>query len=190
MTSTAVVLPTVVTHRLERAIVEVTHSVIACKPHFYVETLTRGPVAQLIGEHTRAFGTEDDVNDYLTFLKGIYGPIPDTIAELTPAPAEQIAPRTGTLAALTNLKVAQWSVAKIAAEMGVSRAAVYRWRNGHTPSQRNYDRLVALSDALAEVGDGCGCRGYGVVHTGERHNGRTTYAVVGTFVRCSFCNPA
>jgi hypothetical protein len=141
------------------------------------------PGGTLIEEHTKSFATADGAAYFAAMVEGYYTPIPDTIAEI--APAEQPTPRTPTAAALANLTIAGWSVAKIGAELGVTRTAVYRWRKGNTPNARNLAALLALSADLAKVGDGCGCRGFGVILTGDTWAGGTLAA---TYGRC-VCNP-
>lgn len=170
--------PTVIT--AGRATIQFTIDHIAGRDIHRVETLVGGPVGRMVEEHTRSFATAEDATDWAAMLVAYYNPIPDSPAEITPTIDVPVL-RTPVAAALTNLRIAGWTVAKIAAELGVTRGAVYRWRRGGTPNPRNLAKLVDLSESLAAHGAGCGCRGYGCVQVTTNAN-----PVHG---RCS-CNPA
>lgn len=60
------------------------------------------------------------------------------------APVEPEPEPTAPQAAIGALRAAGWTVAKIAAEVGVHRSSVYRWSHGHTPNPRNAAALALL----------------------------------------------
>lgn len=181
-TLTQIVIPR--TNGLSDVVITLTVTTIAgVDVHRITTHLGHFPGGTLIAEHTKSFATAADAADFAAFVEAVYSPIPDTIAEI--APAEQPTPRTPTAAALMNLEIAGLAVSTIAARLHVSVGTVYRWRRGATPNARNLAKLTAMSGELAKVGDGCGCRGFGVILTGDTWAGGTLAA---TYGRCA-CNP-
>lgn len=147
----------------------------------YHVSVRQGPAR--VAELCQSFPDEIDARAFARGIAEMYRDLangaPKDAAEIAPAIPEHIEPRTPLAAALVNL-LHNSTVAKLAAELGVSRTAVYRWRNGSTPNPRNTAELLRLSKDLGDRGAGCGCRGYGRV--------QATTGAVATFLRCS-CNP-
>ena len=93
-----------------------------------------------------------------------------------PSPVvEQYSAPTGPALDIADLRRKGWTVAKIAANLGVHRSSVYRWARGTVLPRPVYrealGQLVAPRPAVSLVGliDECGCQGKGWIGTGQTY---------------------
>lgn len=182
-------MQTITREQVGRALITITHDVVAGNDIWRVETLASG-----VYQHdcSRSFGsavgnTVEDAHIFYGMVKESYSPMPDPSILLPPAPVvDRPEPRTGWRAALSNLTTGGWTTRHIATALKVTPQAVNRWKRGGIPNARNAEWLMTLSKALWSNGAGCGCAGTGVVVTGDTRSpeGR----IVTAYQRCSTCN--
>lgn len=177
-------MQTITKEQVGRALITITHDVVAGADIWRVETLASGVY---VHEHSRSYSTEVDATDFYAMVEAFYSPMPDPSILLPPVPhVDRPEPRTGWVAALSNLTSGGWTTRQLAAELKVTPQAVNRWKRGGAPNPRNAASLKTLSDVLWGAGAGCGCNGTGVVVMGDTRSpeGR----IVTAYQRCSTCN--
>jgi len=179
-------MQTITREQVGRALITITHDVVAGNNIWRVETLASG---LYIHEHSRSYSTEVDATDFYAMVEAFYSPMPDPSILLPPVPVvDRPEPRTGWRAALSNLTSGGYTTRNIATALKVTPQAVNRWKRGGNPNAHHAAWLVTLSSVLRANGAGCGCAGTGVVVMGDTRSpeGR----IVTAYQRCTTCNKA